>query len=127
MAERKITVVVVEPDKKPYVETIPASLKGMQKKVGGYIQAIYPFDEEVAIICNEEAKLEGLPLNRALSTDELGIYDIIAGTFFIASCQGENFGSLSDEQQIRYKQKFLFPEKFAKVDGKIVAVKYDRM
>ena len=81
MAERKITVVVVEPDKKPYVEAIPASLKGMQKKVGGYIQAIYPFEEEVAIICNEEAKLEGLPLNRALSTAELGIYDIIAGTF----------------------------------------------
>ena len=127
MAERKITVVVVEPNNKPYVETISASLKGMQNKVGGYIQAIYPFDEEVAIICNEEAKLYGLPLNRALSTTELGIYDIIAGTFFIASCQGENFGSLSEEQQSRYKQMFLFPEKFAKVDGKIVAVKYDRM
>ena len=127
MAEREITVVVVEPDKKPYVETIPASLKGMQKKVGGYIQAIYPFEEEVAIICNEEAKLEGLPLNRVLSTVELGTYDIIAGTFFVASCHGENFGSLSEEQQLRYKQMFMFPEKFTNVDGKIVAVKYDRM
>lgn len=127
MPERKITVVVVEPGNKPKIETISASLEGMQKRVGGYIQAIYPFEEEVAIICNEEAKLEGLPLNRSLSTAELGIYDIIAGTFFIASCNGERFGSLSDEQQLKYKQMFLFPEKFSKIDGKLVAIKYDRM
>ena len=127
MSERKITVVVVEPGNKPKIETISASLEGMQKRVGGYIQAIYPFEEEVAIICNEEAKLEGLPLNRSLSTAELGIYDIIAGTFFIARCNGERFGSLSDEQQLKYKQMFLFPEKFSKIDGKLVAIKYDRM
>ena len=124
---KKITVLVVEPNKKPYVEEISSSLEGMQSKVGGYIQAIYPFDEDVAIICNEEAKIFGLPLNRALSTAETGIYDVISGTFFIASCEGENFGSLSKTQQEKYKQMFLFPEKFAKVNGKIVSVKYDIM
>ena len=125
MAKRKITVVVVEPGKKPYVETIPASLKGMQDKVGGYIEAIYPFEEHVAIICNEEGKINGMPLNRALSNKELGVYDIIAGTFFIADCSGDSFGSLSEEQQDKYKQMCWFPEKFVKIDGKITPIRYD--
>lgn len=125
MAKRKITVVVVEPGKKPYVESIPASLSGMQEKVGGCIQAVYPFEEQVAIICNEEGKIIGLPLNRALRSAELGVYDIVAGTFFIADCSGEDFGSLTKEQQDKYMQMFLFPEKFIRADGCIKAIPYE--
>ena len=51
--------------------------------VGGPIQAIYPFPEPVALICHEEGKLLGLPLNRALRDKDGEIYDIIAGPFFL--------------------------------------------
>ena len=125
MAQRKITVVVVEPGKKARIEEISSSLEGMQSKVGGFIQALYPFEDNVALICNENGKIDGLPHNRALSSQELGIYDIISGTFFIAGTGKERFVSLTEEQQKRYEQMFLFPEKFSIRNGKIIAIKYD--
>lgn len=43
-------VVIVEPEKKPRVQSIEDSLASMQEIVGGTIQAVYPFDEPVALI-----------------------------------------------------------------------------
>lgn len=60
---------------------IDGSLKSMQEAVGGTIQALYPFEEPVALICNDEGKLLGLPLNRALRDEEGRIYDIIRDIF----------------------------------------------
>lgn len=125
MAE-KIKVVLVEPNKKAIVEEIGATLEDMQAAVGGLIQAIYPFEDEVALICNDEGKLLQLPANRGVRMDgKEDIFDIICGTFFIADCSGEKFGSLSEEQIKKYQQKFLFPEKFIKVNNSIKAIPYD--
>lgn len=60
-----LRVVLVEPGKAARVAEINGSLEGMQKTVGGYIQAVYPFEETVCLVCNEEGKLQGLPLNRS--------------------------------------------------------------
>ena len=73
----KITVLVVEPEKKPYVKEIDPGLRSLQKEVGGFIEAVYPFEDPVAIICDEEAKLKGSQLNRALRDDEGHIYDVV--------------------------------------------------
>ena len=60
-------ILVVEPLTPPYVKNIDGNLESMQKIVGGLIQAIYPFDyPEIALVCNEEGKLNNLPLNIAL-------------------------------------------------------------
>lgn len=68
-------VLIVEPMKPCYVREI-SGLNDMQEIVGGHIEAIYPFKEQVAIIANEEGKILGLPFNRPLS-DERGVpYDI---------------------------------------------------
>ncbi len=78
-----VKVLVVEPMKPCYVREI-SGLNDMQEIVGGHIEAIYPFKEQVAIIANEEGKILGLPFNRPLS-DERGVpYDIVCGTFFMA-------------------------------------------
>lgn len=45
-------VVIVEPEKKPFVQNIDDTLTSMQQIVGGTIQAVYPFEEPVALICN---------------------------------------------------------------------------
>ena len=99
----KIKVLVVEPMKPCEVREIDGSLETMQAIVGGYIQAVYPFREEVALVCNEEAKLMGLPYNRPLTNDRGVPYDIVCGTFFLAGQGGEDFISLTDEQIGRYK------------------------
>lgn len=109
----KMKVLLIAPLEEPRVVELDNTLEAMQKAVGGPIQAVYPFEEPVALICHEEGKLLVLPLNRCLrreDTDE--IYDIIAGTFFLcfAPPDGENFESLRPEQIERYTQRFVRPE-----------------
>lgn len=49
---RTMRVVLVEPGKAARVAEIDGSLEGMQKTVSGYIQAVYPFEEPVCLVCN---------------------------------------------------------------------------
>lgn len=63
-----MTILKLEPGKKPEEADIPDTLCAMQEIVGGSIQALYPFGDLVALICNEEGKLLGLPLNRPCAT-----------------------------------------------------------
>ena len=124
--EDKITVLVVEPEKKPYVKLIDNTLKSLQHEVDGYIQAIYPFDD-VAVICDEESKINNKPLNRSLRDDTGEIYDIISGTFLVVGLAEESFGSLSDEQLRRYAKRFEMPEVFISCNGKILAIPFEQI
>ena len=63
MSDDPMRILVVEPTKDPYVKEIDGSLTSMQAIVGGFIQAVEPFeDPNVLLLCNEEAKLLGLPV-----------------------------------------------------------------
>ena len=98
-------VLVVEPQKPCRVQEIE-SLPDMQQLVGGDIEAVYPFQEPVALVCNSEGKLLGLPMNRPLLDKDYLPYDIIRGTFFVAGLGQEEFISLTDEQIQRYKSLY---------------------
>ena len=119
-------VVVVEPKKKPMVQDIDAGLESMQKIVGGSIQAIYPFAESVALICNEEGKLLNLSLNRALRDDAGNVYDIISGTFFLCAAppDSDHFAGLTDQQAKTYLERFSMPEMFLNVGGNLFVLPY---
>lgn len=82
---------------------IPDTLEAMQALVGGHIQAVYPFRDDVALVCNEEGRNLGLPYNRPLTNDRGVPYDMICGTFFLAGVGPEDFISLTDNQIQRYK------------------------
>ena len=118
----KITVLVVEPAKKPYIKEIDITLESLQHEVGGYIQAIYPFEEPVAIVADDEAKLNGKLLNRALRDESGKIYDIIAGTFLIVGLTEDDFGSLSEECIQQFSEMFKSPEIFIDLGGGIIAL-----
>lgn len=97
----------------------------MQHIVGdGFIEAFYPFKEEVCIVCNDEGKINGLPLNRAVYSESGELVDIIAGPCFLCDCSGESFGSLNDEQLARYQKQFRLPEYFFRSPLGIAAVPY---
>ena len=119
-------VIVVEPKKKPMVQDISSDLESMQKIVGGPIQAIYPFGEPVALICNEEGKLLNLPLNRALRDDAGNVYDIISGTFFLCAAppDSDHFAGLIDQQVKTYLEQFSMPEMFLNVGGDLFVLPY---
>lgn len=118
----KITVLVVEPEKAPYIKEINSGLKSLQQEVGGDIQAIYPFPEPVAIVCCETGKLDGFPLNRALRDDDGTIYDIIAGTFLMVGLDDEDFTSLSPALVQRFTQHFCKPEAFLRINSSIIVL-----
>ena len=120
--ENTIEVLMVEPGQYPRMERIGADLRSLQKAVDGDIQAVYPYDDAVALICGEEAKLEGKPLNRALRDEKGEIYDIVAGKFFICGLGEEDFASLPKELQKKYEDKFRQPEAFLKMGSKIMAI-----
>ena len=120
--ETKITVLVVEPQKKPYVKEIENTLASLQREVGGYIQVIYPFEEQVALIADEESKLKGAPLNRALRDENGEVYDIIAGTFLVVGLTEDDFGSLGEEYIQKFNEFFGSPEIFINLGGGLVIV-----
>lgn len=105
-------VLFVEPGKVPHETEIEPGLDPLRAAVGGHIELIYPFEDPVGIICNEEGKLEGLPFNRALYDDEGDIYDILAGNFLVVGLGKEDFTELPDDLMAKYKEKFLHPEEF---------------
>ena len=122
MDNEKISVLVVEPEKKPYAKEISSGLSSLQHEVGGYIQAVYPYEEPVALICDEEAKLKGSELNRVLRDEDGKIYDVIAGTFLIVGLGEEDFSSLTPEHMKQFKEKFDTPEMFMRLNGKLVVL-----
>ena len=117
-------VLKVEPEKAPERIKISGDLESMQQIVGGSIQAIYPFEEPIALICNEEGKLDGLPLNRALRDEDGTIYDVITGTFFLcgAPSEEESFTSLSENQLEELEIRFHTPELFLRLNGRLVTM-----
>lgn len=118
----------VDPGLYPQEAEINGSLESMQQLVGGLIQVLYPFrDAEVALICNDEGKLLGLPFNRALRDERGATYDVVAGTFFLcsASWDSDTFGSLSEDQVKEYRERFRHPELFIKIGKEILCLPAD--
>ena len=116
-----MNVLMVEPGKAPYETQIGDDLRSMQAEVGGYIQAVYPFEQPVALVCCESGKLDGLPLNRALRDADGDVYDIVAGKFFIVGLGQSDFTDLPHELAEQFAEQFRQPEIFMHVDDKIVA------
>lgn len=122
--ENKISVLFVEPNKYPKMIEIEDTLEAMQAVVGGDIEEYMPFDDEVAVICNEEGKYNGMRPNRAVYAENKEMIDILFGQFFIcyAPIESEKFESLTPELAKKYEEKFKNPERFYREsNGKIVA------
>ena len=105
---KKFRVLIVEPEKPPYVAEIENHLRSLQEMVGGNIQYV-GLDRDTFFYCNEEGKLLEMEGNRSLGND------ILVGNFFIAGYNDEGeLISLTEEQVEEYTQEFLTPESFTK-------------
>ena len=117
-----MNVLVVEPGYAPYEKEIDG-LKEMQATVGGLIQAIYPYEEKVALVCNEEGIINGMEFNRSVE----GGYQGVFGPFFVCGLSEDNFCSLTPEQMERYKKKFYKAEILVAIvnDKELMTIKVD--
>lgn len=116
-------VLLVKPGERAKVVEIGDKLEDMQRAVGGNIEAVYPYEDYVALICNEEGKINGMEENRALRTED-GISDIICGPFLITGLSETAFASLPEELISKYIAMFELPEYFSYFDGGVHVLTY---
>lgn len=119
MAE-EIRVLLIEPGEKPRLVTVPHTLDRLQKLVGGYIAATYPWEDLVAVVCDDNGMAKGYPPNRLLMDEAGQPYDILKGTFFICGLSTDDFASISDELAEKYSEMFYWPEVFARFGDHVV-------
>lgn len=100
-------ILMFEPSKHPRTIEINGTLKSMQETVGGYIQAIYPFDDPIALVCDEEGLFKDTKWNRRISPD-----CAIKGTFFLCGLAEGDFTDISESLTEKYTQLFWEPEEF---------------
>ncbi|MCL2321839.1 MAG: DUF3846 domain-containing protein [Oscillospiraceae bacterium] len=95
----KIKVLVVEPEKEPYLKEIDNEIKTMQKLVNGYIETVF-LTSTAVLVCNDEGMINGSKRNRSYD------FGFIYGTFFIAGIDEPDFASLNDLDIKKYTKKF---------------------
>ena len=124
LSEKKmLDVLLVKPNEHPRNVSIGAELEDLQQAVGGSIGASYPFaDDPVAIVYNDDGKLMGLPLNRALRDEDGQMYDAVAGTFLVVGLGEEDFASLSSELTQKYEELFHQPETFMRLGRQMLVL-----
>lgn len=113
-------VLLVEPGKYPRTAHISPELSSLQQTVGGYIQAIYPWDDPVAVICDEEALLKQLEFNRLIAP-EVAIF----GSFFICGLGEDDFTDLPDDLADKYAQLLREPQILVRTSEGLVAVRVE--
>lgn len=119
-------ILVVEPHKAPRVDNIPCDYRDMQKVVEGDIACIYPWNDPVGLVHNDNAIAEGKPVNRVLFSRSTRYFNIIRGTFFLAGLSEEDFTDLPDNLIEKYSALFASPESILLgSDGKITIVQVD--
>lgn len=118
-----LTVLEIAPGQYPQQIEIDNDLKALQQAVGGSIGATYPFDDPVAIVYNDEGKLMGLPLNRALRDEHGEAYDVVAGTFLVVGLGEEDFASLTPELAQKYEKQFHQPEDFIRLGHRMMVIR----
>ena len=82
-------VVIKEPSGRPHVAEIDNTLEALQAAVGGYIESVALFTD-LAVICNEEGRLKGMPFN----CEVCGIGFV--GPIVFVGVAGDAFADLSD-------------------------------
>jgi len=83
---------------RPMIYHIENSLVSMQKTVGGYIESVTLHDGLV-LICDEEARLKGLPPNRLVDGA------VICGPFFICRRKRDRLVELSYDEASRLRDR----------------------
>lgn len=111
-------ILVVEPGKIPYPADVPNTLKAMQSIVGGRIEVVYPYEEAVGVVANEEGLL---PFNRRVGDNDSLVP--IVGTFFVCGLFDDNFCSLNKHQLKKFTEQLFNPEVPVRCENELVFVK----
>lgn len=104
----EIRVLIKEPGKDPELKNIENSLESLQEAVGGYIETV-TLTTDLAIVCNEEGRLLGLPYCCKICSVDF------VGTIVMVGVKGTEFSDLPGDVERHAKQ--LFPNLWEEQNG----------
>ena len=110
-------ILIVEPDRHPRMAEIPHTLEAMQQTVGGYIAITYPWEDPVALVCDEAGLLKQLPFNRLVARQ-----CAIFGTFFLCGIGEEDLTDLPEKLADKYARLLYVPEKLIRTKAGYAAL-----
>ena len=86
---------------------IENTLEDLQKNVGGHIEVVRPFDNDIVVICDEEGKLKQRPLTRALIRNN-AVVDVLVGDLIVCAARpgSEELDGLTDDEIAKYQPVF---------------------
>ena len=98
-------VIWVKVGEDPTVITIPHQLEYMQELVGGLIEVVEPFSDDIFLVCNENGRNEDRPLNRIIN-EQLDI----SGDFFICGQDAVGLYDMPEDKIDEYVRMFQISE-----------------
>ena len=98
-------VLYIYPGMEPELAEIGNDLRSMQECVEGAIEVVEPFDDDIALVCNEEGKLDGSMPNRALYDSHGNLYDVVHGPFFLCGI-GDDLEDFPLDLTEKYMERF---------------------
>ena len=81
-----------------------------------------PIDGLGDITPEVKLNINGLPLNRAIYTEDGDMQDIYAGDFLVVGLTEDDFGSLTSEQMQKFEEQFHQPQMFVRMGRSIMAI-----
>ena len=97
-------VLLVRHKEEPKVVNIHHTLLEMQQLVDGNIEIVEPFDDNIALVCSENGRSDGKPLNCVISS-----YLDIYGDFFLCKYGESELEDLPEEKTFKYASMFRLP------------------
>ena len=94
-------VIWVKVGENPTVISIPHQLEYMQELVGGLIEVVEPFSDDIVLVCNENGRNENKPLNRIIN-EQMDIH----GDFFICGQDSVGLCDMPENKVDGYVRKF---------------------
>ncbi len=102
---QNINVLVVEPGKPPRPAQTANTFEAFAEIVGGPVEAGCYLPQRVIMVCQENGREKGLPVNRA----NPGTGEKIVGTFLLCGFEDNSFISLTAAQQAEFQRVFSGP------------------
>lgn len=98
-------IILVKTGTFPCIMNVPHELAFLQALVGGNIEVVEPFDDDVILVCNECGRNEGRPVNRVINN-----HMDICGDFFLCGQDEYGLSDIPEEKITPYLDRFqLYP------------------
>lgn len=97
-------VMMIRINQNPQIISIEHDLKTFQALVGGMIEVVEPFQDDVVIVCDENGRSTGKPINRTIN-EKMDI----CGDFFLCGQDDDALADFPLEKVFKYNAMFHLP------------------